>query len=103
MTMKRRDFLLTSLGAGLALGVRPAFAAFTGSPYFAAAEAAGELPPVAERLPRNPAVAQMAELGTPGGEFRMLMASPKDTRVLVAYSYARLVCYDRDYKIVPDI
>ncbi len=103
LNLGRRDFLLTSLGAGLALAARPAFAAFTGSSYFAAAEAAGELPPVAERLPRNPAVATMAELGKAGGEFRMLMASPKDTRILVAYSYARLVCYDTDYKIVPDI
>ena len=74
-----------------------------GSPYFKDAEAKGELPPIAERLPKSPAVARMAELGTQGGEMRMLMASPKDTRVLVAYSYARLVCYDTDYKLVPDI
>jgi peptide/nickel transport system substrate-binding protein len=98
----RREFLLTSIGAGLALGMRSA-SAFTGSAYFSAQEAAGELPPVAERLPRNPAVAKMLEPGRVGGEIRMLMASPKDTRVLVAYSYARLVCYDRDYQIVPDI
>lgn len=101
--MKRRDFLLTTLGAGLVLGARSAFADFIGSPYFADAEAKGDLPPVAERLPRNPAVAKMAEAGTLGGEMRMLMANPKDTRILVAYSYARLVCYDRDYKLVPDI
>jgi len=101
--MKRREFLLTTLGAGLVLGAGPALADFIGSPYFKDAEAKGELPPVAERLPKSPAVARMAELGTQGGEMRMLMASPKDTRVLVAYSYARLVCYDTDYKLVPDI
>ncbi|MBV5325749.1 MAG: hypothetical protein J0626_11105, partial [Rhodospirillaceae bacterium] len=38
-----------------------------------------------------------------GGELRMLMASPKDSRILVAYSYARLVGYDRDYKLVADL
>ncbi|HWA50660.1 MAG TPA: ABC transporter substrate-binding protein [Dongiaceae bacterium] len=101
--MKRREFLLTTLGAGLVFGAGPALADFIGSPYFKDAEAKGELPPVAERLPKNPAVAKMAEIGTQGGEMRMLMASPKDTRVLVAYSYARLVCYDKDYKLVPDI
>ena len=101
--MKRRDFLLTTLGAGLLLGAGPAFADFIGSSYFKDAEAKGDLPPVGERLPKNPAVATMAETGTLGGEMRMLMASPKDTRVLVAYSYARLVCYDAQYKLVPDI
>ena len=101
--MKRRDFLLTSLGAGLVLGAPSAFADFIGSPYFKDAEAKGDLPPVAERLPKNPAVAKMPELGQQGGEMRMLMASAKDTRILVAYSYARLVCYDHEYKLVPDI
>jgi peptide/nickel transport system substrate-binding protein len=101
--MKRRDFLLTSLGAGLVLGAPSAFADFIGSPYFANAESKGDLPPVAERLPKNPAVAKMPEIGQQGGELRMLMASAKDTRVLVAYSYARLVCYDTEYQLAPDI
>ncbi len=76
---------------------------FTGPAYFADDEAKGELPPVAERLPEHPAVATMDEPGQQGGEVRMLMASPKDSRILVAYSYARLVGYDRNYKIVPDL
>ncbi len=101
--MKRRDFLLTTLGAGLVWSARPALADFIGSPYFADLESKGELPPVAERLPKNPAVAKMAEVGRQGGELRMLMASAKDTRILVAYSYARLVCYDTEYKLAPDL
>ncbi|MGH6891956.1 MAG: ABC transporter substrate-binding protein, partial [Dongiaceae bacterium] len=101
--MKRRDFLLTSLGAGLVWSTSSAFADFLGSPYFADLESKGELPPVAERLPKSPAVAKMPELGRLGGELRMLMASAKDTRILVAYSYARLACYDPEYKLVPDI
>lgn len=101
--MKRRDFLLTSLGAGLVLGAPAAFADFISAPFFKEAEAKGDLPPVGERLPKNPAIAKMPEIGVQGGEIRMLMANPKDTRILVAYSYARLVCYDRDYKLVPDI
>jgi len=101
--MKRREFLLTTLGAGLVLGAGQAFADFVGSPYFADAESKGELPPVAERLPKNPAVAKMPEIGRLGGELRMLMGSAKDTRILVAYSYARLVAYDTEYKLTPDI
>lgn len=101
--MRRREFLLTTLGAGLVLGAGPALADFIGSAYFADAEAKGELPPVGERLPKNPAVAKMPEIGRLGGEMRMLMGSAKDTRILVAYSYARLVCYDRDYKLTADI
>lgn len=76
---------------------------FVSPPYYADSEAKGDLPPIAERLPENPAVASMDEPGKQGGELRMLMSSPKDSRILVAYSYARLVGYDRDYKIVPDI
>ena len=71
--------------------------------YFAEDEAKGDLPPVKERLPEHPAIATMDEPGRQGGEMRMLMASPKDSRILVAYSYARLVGYDRRYKIAPDL
>ena len=100
--MKRRHFLLGA-AAGVICGPARAWAEAIGSIYFGDLETAGELPVVGERLPKVPAVATMAELGKHGGEIRMLMASAKDTRVLVAYSYARLVCYDRDYHIVPDI
>ncbi len=33
----------------------------------------------------------------------MLMASPKDTRIMVVYGYARLVAYTPDLELVPDI
>ncbi|WP_374373851.1 ABC transporter substrate-binding protein [Dongia sp.] len=76
---------------------------YTGSAFFAAEEKAGDLPPVEERLPNVPLVTEMAEIGRHGGEIRTLMASPKDSRILVAYSYSRLVGYDRDYKLTADI
>lgn len=101
--MKRRDFLLATLGSALYVTARPALAELIGSSYFADLELAGDLPPVAERVPEVPAIAKMPEIGRLGGEIRMLMASTKDTRILVAYSYARLVCYDQNYRIVPDI
>ncbi len=41
--------------------------------------------------------------GEPGGELRMLMASPKDTRMMVVYGYARLVGYTPALEIAADI
>src|SRR5262249_10514141 len=77
--------------------------AYVSPTYFSAAEAAGKLPPIAQRLPEHPSIAVMDTPGRQGGEIHMLVASAKDTRVLVAYSYARLICYDRNYQLVPDI
>ena len=76
-------------------------------PILAEEVAKGALPPVAERLPSVPSVAAMEwpgqTLGKHGGEMRMLMTSAKDTRIMVVYSDARLVNYDKNYKLVPDI
>ncbi|WP_374378114.1 ABC transporter substrate-binding protein [Dongia sp.] len=107
----RMRFAAAALAAALSFapvaGLAAEENAFTSPAYFADDEAKGDLPPVAERLPEHPAVAAMDQpgdtLGKQGGEIRMLMASPKDSRILVAYSYARLVGYDRHYKIVPDL
>lgn len=70
------------------------------------AVAAGELPPVAERLPSTPLVVGADEgrsLGRYGGDLRMLVGRPKDSRLLSVYGYARLVGFDRDFELVPDI
>ena len=70
----------------------------------AAQVAAGTLPPVAARVPLVPDVVEDIEtIGRPGGEMRMLMASPKDTRIMVVYGYARLVAYTPNLEIVPDM
>ena len=81
----------------------PASAELRETPMLAAQVASGALPPVASRAPRTPAVVEFASIGRPGGELRMLMASPKDTRVMVVYGYARLVAYTPSLDIVPDI
>jgi peptide/nickel transport system substrate-binding protein len=69
--------------------------------------AAGKLPPIEERLPQAPLVvplsAQGLEAGVYGGDLRILMSGAKDVRMMVVYGYARLVGYDRDYRILPDI
>ena len=106
--MRRRTFLRLGLGLGLsgtliAGASRRAWAVFEETPYFAAAVAAGKLPPVSARVPRNPALAELETLGRPGGDLRMLMASPKDTRLMTVYGYARLVAYTPALALEPDI
>jgi peptide/nickel transport system substrate-binding protein len=53
--------------------------------------------------PLEPSVATMEEVGHKGGDLHMLAASSRDTRLLVVYGYARLVGYDLDLNLVPDI
>ena len=67
---------------------------------------AGELPPMAARLPDNPVVVKFGgdrEPGAYGGDLRMLMAKAKDIRMMTVYGYARLIGYNRDLELVPDI
>jgi peptide/nickel transport system substrate-binding protein len=77
------------------------------TPMFKDDVAAGKLPPVAERLPEHPAVIDLKAMGRtigkPGGELHTLIGPPKDTKLLVVYGYARLVGYDQNFNLVPDI
>ncbi|MCB1448651.1 MAG: ABC transporter substrate-binding protein, partial [Nitratireductor sp.] len=67
----------------------------------------GKLPPLAERLPKNPFVVDMAaenkEIGQYGGSLKLLMGSVKDLGQITVYTYARLVGYGPDIEIKPDI
>ncbi|MEQ8396210.1 ABC transporter substrate-binding protein [Thalassobaculum sp.] len=81
---------------------------FVEPPVLAEDVAAGRLPPVAERLPRNPSVvdfgAEHKEPGQYGGTLTMIMGRDKDTRQMVVYGYARLVVYrPKTYELVPDL
>ena len=77
------------------------------TPFFADAVAAGTLAPVADRAPREPLVVKLdrpgQKVGQHGGDIRTLMTDAKDTRQMTVYGYARLVKYDRDFELVPDI
>ena len=68
---------------------------------------AGKLPPIAERLPEIPRIykpdGKRYTLGRQGGTLRILMARPRDTRLMVVYGYARLVKYDEKYELVADL
>ena len=70
---------------------------------FAEAVAKGTLPPMDQRIPREPALAELETLGRPGGDLHMLMSSAKDTRLMVVYGYSRLVAYTPALALVPDI
>jgi peptide/nickel transport system substrate-binding protein len=95
--------------AWLLAGVPPQAAAqgkYLEPPLLAEEVAAGKLPPVARRLPEKPLVVKFAagaEPGKYGGSLNMLIGRSRDVRMLVVYGYARLVGYDQNFKIVPDI
>jgi peptide/nickel transport system substrate-binding protein len=65
--------------------------------------AAGKLPPLSRRIPDQPLVLQTDPQAAYGGTLRMLIGTPKDLKLVFVYGYARLVRYDRNYQIVPDI
>jgi peptide/nickel transport system substrate-binding protein len=98
-----RWILSVSLGilglAGFALPARGAQEV----PSLAAKVTAGELPPLAKRLPQRPLVMPTDPQAGYGGELRMMIGTPKDLKLAFVYGYARLVRFDRDYRIVPDI
>jgi peptide/nickel transport system substrate-binding protein len=81
----------------------PARAALQETPSLLSEVESGALPPVASRVPLEPALAELETIGRPGGELRMLMASPKDTRLMTVYGYARLVAYTPALALVPDM
>lgn len=76
-------------------------------PMFVDKVRVGELPPVADRLPDPPRVinvkARGGEVGRYGGTLRMLMGDPRDIRMVTIYGYARLVVFDENGRLVPDI
>ena len=76
-------------------------------PSLASRVEAGELPPVADRLPQRPArvvfEAPDTEVGEYGGELRMLMGKAKDIRQMMVYGYARLVGYNQRFELEPDL
>jgi peptide/nickel transport system substrate-binding protein len=63
----------------------------------------GKLPPLEKRLPLQPLVVQVENPGKHGGTLHSLIGRSRDTRMLAVYGYARLVGYDRNLAIVPDI
>jgi len=87
----------------LLAGAQAARAELRETPMLRELVASGQLPKIEDRVPREPLVAKLQTSGSPGGELRMLMGGPKDTRMMVVYGYARLVGYVPSLDIEPDI
>ncbi|KIN63433.1 Extracellular solute-binding protein, family 5 [Sulfitobacter noctilucicola] len=68
---------------------------------------AGDLPPIAERIPETPLIVDLEAkgrtFGTQGGTLRTMVTRSKDVRQMVVYGYARLVGYNSKYELYPDI
>jgi peptide/nickel transport system substrate-binding protein len=105
----RKCVMLVAALFGLVLHLAPAAAqmSYSETPMLADKVKAGEIDPVEKRLPSQPRVIDLEALGREpgqhGGSLTMLMASAKDVRIMVYYGYARLVGYDLNYELQPDI
>ncbi len=77
------------------------------SAFWQAEVDAGDLPPVAERVPQQPFIVDLARkgrtLGIQGGTLNTMVSRSKDIRQMVVYGYSRLVGYDFDYSLMPDL
>src|SRR5215510_4164429 len=107
--MKRRVFTQAFLAS---LFCSPAFAAdplpaMQETPMFAEQVKSGALPPVGKRIPEQPWVVRRFAggdgPGKPGGQLNMLAATARDTRLMTIYSYTRLIIYNDQFKLHPDI
>jgi peptide/nickel transport system substrate-binding protein len=61
-----------------------------------------ELPPLAERIPKTPLVVHPPG-GQYGGDIITLVPRPRDIRYISTYAYTRLVGYDRQLQLQPDL
>ncbi len=77
------------------------------APSLSVKVAAGDLPPVAARLPTKPMILNMAasgkSIGQYSGELKTLIGRARDTRLLVVYGYARLIGYNEKLEFISDI
>lgn len=112
MPARRRRFMplaaLLTVAGGLAMADEAAPPqSFVDPPILAERVAKGELPAIQDRVPKEPAVARWMwpgqGAGKHGGEITIPMATAKDTRLMVVYGYARLVSYDPEFQLQPDI
>ncbi|MEM7429543.1 MAG: ABC transporter substrate-binding protein, partial [Pseudomonadota bacterium] len=100
-----RALMILALAFGLSL---PALGqSYNEVPSFIEDVKAGKLPAIAQRLPDAPRTVDFDALGIKpgksGGEIRILLGKQKDIRMMVVYGYARLVGYDHELNLKPDI
>ncbi len=98
---------LTAQTTGAGTLTEVALPAVEESSFWQAEVSSGNLPPVSERLPLDPLVidleAKGRTFGKQGGTLRTLVSRSKDVRQMVVYGYSRLVGYDQNYELYPDL
>jgi peptide/nickel transport system substrate-binding protein len=99
LNIQTRSLVLAAALGWLAL---PAGAQdFKDAPFFAEQVKDKKLPPLAERLPKTPIVVGAA--GQYGGDIVTLVPRPRDIRYISTFTYTRLVGYDRNLQLQPDL
>ena len=98
----------TALGLlGSSLLAAPALAEDIEAEFFRPMVSGGQLPPLAERLPKVPRVIRLTAMGRVpgrhGGDVRMLIGGQRDIRLMTINGYARLVGFDENLKLQADI
>jgi peptide/nickel transport system substrate-binding protein len=100
-----RHALVLAAAAVATLAAAPVFGAE--SPMLAELVSKGQLPPLEQRLPAPPKTMTFDptyhDPGKYGGELVLLMGRGKDVRMMVVYGYTRLVGYNLEYELVPDV
>ncbi|WP_406647793.1 ABC transporter substrate-binding protein [Aliisedimentitalea scapharcae] len=100
---------ITSLVLAAALAPMSVFAAphMQESEFFLEEVDSGDLPPVQERIPEDPLVVNLEDkgrvFGIQGGTLNTMVTRSKDIRQMVVYGYARLIGYDENYILRPDL
>ncbi|MBA1158141.1 ABC transporter substrate-binding protein [Microvirga mediterraneensis] len=74
---------------------------FKDAPFLAEQVKEKKLPPLADRLPKTPIVVNSA--GQYGGDVVTLVPRPRDIRYISTFAYTRLVGYDQDLQLQPDL
>ncbi len=100
MPLNTRKAILLAAAIGL-LSLPAGAQDFKEPPFFANLLKDKKLPPLAERIPKSPIVVDAA--GQYGGDMITLVPRPRDIRYISTFAYTRLVGYDRDLKLQPDI
>lgn len=105
--MKNKFVPLKASIVALSCCLWPQLAAAGEVPGLVAEVESGKLPPQEQRLPKTPRVVNLAEsgrkIGRYGGSLQLIMGKTRDIRQMVVYGYARLVGYDRNLNLGPDI
>ena len=105
--MRFRHLLAASLMLLGAMSAAAVAAPLKETPSLAPLVAQRKLPPVAERLPLEPAIADLSaqgrQPGRSGGTMKTMMSKEKDIRLISTWSYARLVGWTPSLELKPDL